>query len=228
MPAAPVLIVLSLCSADPNAGTTTGPDPVAMILGRWEAAAAHRVPISDADRAATRLAHPNASEELLALMATLRGPISAESLAREYEWRVHGLNGSHPTLSGVPRDPIARAFTPRLSVAMRENFLPVRMWAEDAPADDPPYGKYVRGEMISLDAFAFGTPRFEQVTPVIRAQNLDADAESARRPPIRTALFTQPAGDVPTWTLQRRIKKTAVPRLVNDRQNRQPLTAPRP
>ena len=233
MPAPPVLLALLLCPAGPGpassgagVGQATNLDAAAAaVLMRWEAATADRVPVSAADRAALRLARPDAPEELLELACSLRGPVDAADLIARYEWRAHRLTKGNPMLSAVPRDPLARAFTPALVAALDGHGTPRALTAATLPV----------GRLSYLDGPLFGSPSVTLAAPdrpaavrpaglVLRGQSPEPRAES-RRAPFRTALFTKPSGERPAWQTERRVKQSPPTQLTTDRA---PLTAPRP
>ena len=228
MPAPPVLLALLLCSAGPvssgaaSGGATNLDAAAAAVLMRWEAATADRVPVSAADRAALRLARPEAPEELLELACSLRGPVDAADLIARYEWRAHRLTKGNPMLSAVPRDPLARAFTPALVAALDGRGAPRTLTAATLPV----------GRLSYLDGPLFGSPSVTLAAPaavqpagfVPRGQSPEPRAES-RRAPFRTALFTKPSGQRPSWRIERRVKQSPPTQLATQRR---PLTAPRP
>ncbi|MFH5806682.1 hypothetical protein, partial [Alienimonas sp. DA493] len=215
MPAPPVLLALLLCSAGPETGAPVVGEPnppavdpaVAAILARWEAATADRVPVSEAEKAALRLASDQ-SEEALELAAALRGPVSAGDLLERYEWELHRTPLGQRSLSAVPRDPIARAFTPRLFVRLEAGLTPGLVIN---PAD------LSRGRANGQDAVRDGLTVVERrIVPgrlVVLAQKSEPKRDSAERSPIRTAVYVKPAGDEPVWKIERRLKKTPATRL---------------
>ena len=228
--AAPALLLLSLTLAPPapltggKAGcrpsggcvgdAVAGADAAAAaVLARWERAAAGRVPASRADRAAARHARPEAPDELLALAAALHGPVKAADLLARYRWTADRTADGTVRLHAAPADPLARVFTPRLTVALGADGAPRSITAAD------PHGP---PQTLALAPPA-AAPRARNAAldTVIRGQSPAAAGFSGGRP-IRTALFTRPAGARPAWQFER--SGAATP----DPPPRQPLTAPRP
>ena len=184
----------------------------AAALARWETASEGRVPVSKADRAAARHDRPGAPAELLALAASLSGPVNAADLAARYRWTAAaGPDGAVRLLHAAPADPLARVFTPRITVALTPAGAARSVTAENPHG--PPH-------TLALAA----PPARVRTAAVIRGQSPDpveADA-GARRVPVRTALFTASAGSRAPWRLDR-ARRPAPTALV-----RAPLTAPRP
>ncbi len=244
MPASPVLLALLLCSAGPAAdGPAAGEavNPAAAVLAEWEAATADRVPVSLADLAARRLRTPEVTEEHLELVASLGGPIDAADLLARYDWTLHAAprprGRADRSLRAVPRDPLARAFTPNLLVRLSPIGLPQTVYSSTVGNDDRAWPMTGPGVALAVknSAVTNGPRRTPHAGFVIRAQNVerrhaDSNPQTARRPPVRTALFSQPTGPGSTWTLKRRMKKVTAPRLINNRvpDHRVPLAAPRP
>ena len=241
MTAPPTLLALLLCAPPTGlaAEFNNGPDASA-VLARWEAATAGRIPVSAADRAADRLARPDAPQELLDLAADLRGPVSAADLAERYDWRVIAAGGRGAFLAASPRDPLARAFTAELSVASVGGApLSVTTGERRSAAPWPVYVTET-AHVVLLDApaaGAFAAPArparlVRRADYVIRGQSPDPgepyEPSVRRRPPVKTALYVRPAGDAPTWRLDRRLKRVPTTQLVVDRAARRPLVAPKP
>ena len=236
MTAPPTLLALLLCA--PPTGPAAPPvlPDAAAVLARWEATTAHRIRVSPADRAADRLVRPDAPQELLDLAADLRGPIDSAALRERYEWRVSGVRNGYTILRVNPRDPLARAFTPTLLAASRED-VPTTAIAPDAAA--PRNWATDSAHVVRLDVRASAPPPPARLVArtdyavhanhVIRGQSPDPvpfhEPSAARRTPVKTALYVRPAGDAPTWRLDRRLKRVPVTKLAGERR---PLVAPKP
>ena len=230
MTAPPTLLALLLCAppTGPAAEFNDGPD-VSAVLAGWEAATAGRIPVSAADRAADRLARPDAPQELLDLAADLRGPVSAADLAERYEWRVISAGGRGAFLAASPRDPLARAFTAELSVASAGG-APLSVTTGERRSAAPwPVSVTENAHVVLLDAPARPARLVRRAEYVIRGQSPDPgqpyEPSVARRTPVKTALYVRPAGDGPTWRLDRRLKRVPVTKLASERR---PLVAPKP
>ena len=234
MPAAPVAFALILCSVGPGADDRPTPHAAPAgaaeaapgdahvrfaeaLLNGWEATTADRVPVSAADRAAARWARPTAPAELLDLAADLRGPIDADALKARYRWRAESLTTPVPRLVAVPRDPLARAFTPRLTVRLAEDFSPLTV-AVAPPAGGPAgSGGPAGGEVVRVAATSAAADRPSVTPPAAKhaAVTPAAAASAAARPPVRTAQFVRPDGGGPLWKIERRVKTAPPTRLTN-------------
>ena len=245
-PLAPALLALLLgAPADPpeppaaacgeaaceEAGAT---DPgAAAALARWERRTRGRIPVSAAARAAVRFERPDAPEELLELAAALRGPVDAAALRARYDWRAVGDAAAPFCLTATPRDPLARAFTPRLTVWLTPDGTPRSVENHDADASPthsvalPAPPRPVRTASVAPADYVIRgqSPEPRRSEPRSPEPEGPNEPSANRRAPVRTALFTEPAGDRPAWRLERRLKTAPATRLASDRT---PLTAPKP
>ena len=185
----------------------------AAVLQNWQRRTAGRTPVSAADRAAAAHARPGAPAELLALAAALSGPVDAAALTTRYRWTAAGGAASGAgALRAVPADPLARVFTPTLTVSLAADGAPRAVTAR--PAGGPP-------RTLALAP----APRSHRAV-LAAAMREGSPGRGGRNPvnPVRTALLTRTADAAPAWRLNRRVRR--VPR--DAPAPRAPLTAPKP